>query len=124
MKGESCAGLGCTRKISNIIKWPDAQIEVPVCPEHLVAFSTSQMVVTSEVVPEWRRPDRAPAILTSMLDQAEAALTDGKIPEAVEAIKLALSHIQNCKAHHIELDTVRYADIVLRVSERVDPEEG
>lgn len=123
MKGETCSGLGCTKKVTNTIKWPDAGISIPVCAEHLVAFSSSRMEVSSEVIPEWRRPDRAPAIFASMMDQAEAALAEGKPREAYEAAKLAINHVRNCEAYGIELDSSRYASIVAQIADKIT-EEG
>lgn len=119
MKEEQCASLGCARKVTNTIKWRDAMISVPLCAEHLVAFSNSTMEVTTEIVPEWRQPDKAEAVLIGMLDQAESLLQACSMEGAKEAkkvVKMAHDHIANCALHGIHLDTSRYNIVVERIA--------
>lgn len=114
MKEEHCASMGCVRKVTNTIKWRDAAISIPVCAEHLVAFSNSSMEVTAEIVPEWRQPDKAATILTGMLDQAEALMQEN-VGESKKAVQMAHDHIMNCSQFGIHLDMSRYNDIVGRL---------
>ncbi len=113
MKEEHCASLGCVRKVTNTIKWRDAAISIPVCAEHLIAFSNSSMEVTTEIIPEWRQPDKAAAVLSGMLDQAEA-LMESPV-EARKAVKMAHDHVMNCAQHGINLEISRYNEIAERI---------
>lgn len=99
-----CCAEECTRNATHRIFWQLADIQIPVCVDHLNLFINAPMSVTDDLDKPWREEDPLQASFNALAGQAREALARGEEKEAGLLVGKAMGVKTMAKEQGKELD--------------------